>query len=392
MHFEPAPSTQDPSTIRDRLGKELLLDRELDSDPEPDERAPRKREGLPPGFRMRHARHYVEQLTGDAPLRTVREIALADIEAPPEEPDVDVDALERSVRQIGVLEPLLLRQHGRGYRVIAGVNRLRAARNAGLGTVPCLVHDVDEEVFDTMRQAVTHRAAAAVPAPSDLAVSPSADVPLSAALAGLSDGLSFVAALLPAIAAAGDDRLRCTTLTDLASVELTRARTVAAAASLLGSTPDLVREDASGQELIEEALGELSIETRLRGIRVHTAMPSEDYRVPLDRGLIRLALGSMLQGMCLLGAGSVRVTMTGTQVRPALIVALTQAEVPIAPDAPARFFDAGWGDHPAGPAGALLLAAAVRVARLHGGRLNVQQQPVEGCTMTFVIPRPLMSS
>ena len=32
------------------------------------------REGLPKAFRMRHGRHYVEQLMGDTPLRTVREI------------------------------------------------------------------------------------------------------------------------------------------------------------------------------------------------------------------------------------------------------------------------------------------------------------------------------
>ena len=42
------------------------------------------REGLPKAFRMRHGRHYVEQLMGDAPLRTVREIAVADFHAVPD--------------------------------------------------------------------------------------------------------------------------------------------------------------------------------------------------------------------------------------------------------------------------------------------------------------------
>lgn len=34
------------------------------------EERPRSREGLPAAFKMRHGRHYVEQLMGDAPLRT----------------------------------------------------------------------------------------------------------------------------------------------------------------------------------------------------------------------------------------------------------------------------------------------------------------------------------
>jgi hypothetical protein len=50
------------------------------------------REGLPKAFRMRHGRHYVEQLMGDAPLRTVREIAVADFHSVPES-DADLSTL-----------------------------------------------------------------------------------------------------------------------------------------------------------------------------------------------------------------------------------------------------------------------------------------------------------
>ena len=39
------------------------------------------REGLPPAYRMRHAPHYVEQLMGDTPLQTVRQISIEEIDA-----------------------------------------------------------------------------------------------------------------------------------------------------------------------------------------------------------------------------------------------------------------------------------------------------------------------
>ena len=41
----------------------------------------RSREGLPPAYRMRHAPHYVEQLMGDTPLQTVRQISIDEIDA-----------------------------------------------------------------------------------------------------------------------------------------------------------------------------------------------------------------------------------------------------------------------------------------------------------------------
>ncbi|MCA1651627.1 MAG: hypothetical protein LC753_15585, partial [Acidobacteria bacterium] len=44
---------------------------------------PHSREGLPPSYQMRHRRHYVEQLMGDAPLNAVKEIAVADIHSDP---------------------------------------------------------------------------------------------------------------------------------------------------------------------------------------------------------------------------------------------------------------------------------------------------------------------
>ena len=52
-----------------------------------------------------------------------------------------LEALARSVARHGLLQPILVRRVDGGYEVIAGERRLRAARRAGLATVPAIVRD-----------------------------------------------------------------------------------------------------------------------------------------------------------------------------------------------------------------------------------------------------------
>ena len=77
------------------------------------------------------------------------EIALNDLDPNPEQPRraFDREALEtlaESIRQSGVLQPLLVTPEGARYRIVAGERRFRAARMAGLQTVPCVVREMDE--------------------------------------------------------------------------------------------------------------------------------------------------------------------------------------------------------------------------------------------------------
>src|SRR5947209_19759763 len=54
-------------------------------------------------------------------------------------------ALTASVRELGVLQPVLVRAMGNGsYELIAGERRWRAARRAGLATIPAIVRTVDD--------------------------------------------------------------------------------------------------------------------------------------------------------------------------------------------------------------------------------------------------------
>jgi len=81
---------------------------------------------------------------------TVRDIPIADIDPNLSQPrkDFDKDSLEQlaeSIRQAGVLQPILVVENGTRYRIIAGERRYRAARIAGLETIPCIVRNLTEE-------------------------------------------------------------------------------------------------------------------------------------------------------------------------------------------------------------------------------------------------------
>lgn len=80
-----------------------------------------------------------------------RELPVASIRANVFQPreHFDEDALETltaSVRELGVLQPVLVRQVGiDDYELIAGERRWRAARRAGLETIPALVREVEDQ-------------------------------------------------------------------------------------------------------------------------------------------------------------------------------------------------------------------------------------------------------
>jgi ParB family transcriptional regulator, chromosome partitioning protein len=79
----------------------------------------------------------------------VREIDVARIKPNPEQPRIqfDEDALDElsdSIRERGVLQPILLRPDGENYMIIAGERRWRAAQRARLHSIPAIVREIDE--------------------------------------------------------------------------------------------------------------------------------------------------------------------------------------------------------------------------------------------------------
>lgn len=57
-----------------------------------------------------------------------------------------IEDLSASIREIGMIQPIVVRYTGNGkYELIAGERRLRAAKNIGLQFVPCIVNNVNDE-------------------------------------------------------------------------------------------------------------------------------------------------------------------------------------------------------------------------------------------------------
>jgi ParB family chromosome partitioning protein len=58
--------------------------------------------------------------------------------------DTKIDKLASSIRDRGIIQPLLVRRNGDGYELIAGERRLRAAQKAGLREVPVVVREASD--------------------------------------------------------------------------------------------------------------------------------------------------------------------------------------------------------------------------------------------------------
>lgn len=109
---------------------------------------PAKR-GLPSTLKMRHDRHYVEELSALRGAPIGKMISVEKLQPNPQQPRVDMGDLQEliaSIKEKGILEPLLVRPSDVGgrYMIISGERRYRAALEAELREVPCIEMDVDE--------------------------------------------------------------------------------------------------------------------------------------------------------------------------------------------------------------------------------------------------------
>lgn len=59
--------------------------------------------------------------------------------------ELELDELSDSIRQHGVMQPVVVRQTVRGYELIAGERRWRASQRAGLAEIPALIRDLDDQ-------------------------------------------------------------------------------------------------------------------------------------------------------------------------------------------------------------------------------------------------------
>ena len=103
--------------------------------------------GLPETLRMRHDEHYVEALAASAGAPVGRMISIELLDPNPNQPRQvmgDLSELMASVSEKGIIEPLIVRQRGGRYQIIAGERRYHAAVQVGLRDVPVVVREVDD--------------------------------------------------------------------------------------------------------------------------------------------------------------------------------------------------------------------------------------------------------
>lgn len=104
--------------------------------------------GLPNEKKMRHDAHFVEEITSERSEAVGRMIELDRVVPNPHQPRKqfgDLSELVASIREKGILEPILVRRDDDTglFTIIAGERRYQAARLAGLSRVPCIEVDVD---------------------------------------------------------------------------------------------------------------------------------------------------------------------------------------------------------------------------------------------------------
>jgi ParB family transcriptional regulator, chromosome partitioning protein len=103
--------------------------------------------GLPTSLKMRHDEHYVDALTNPAGAPIGRMIPIDQIDPNPDQPRQvmgDLSELMASIAEKGIIEPLIVRQRGGRYQIVAGERRYQASVQVGVRELPVVIRDVDD--------------------------------------------------------------------------------------------------------------------------------------------------------------------------------------------------------------------------------------------------------
>jgi hypothetical protein len=342
---------------------------DFDSDDALRHRVVTEREGLPSGYRMRADAHYVDQLTGRSPDVPMRLVAVEDIDEPEDASSIatgDLRPLMQSIKEHGVVQPLLVLKNGTRYRLIAGRNRLAAARAVQLARVPCLVHQVDEAQAAALARATQVRA--------EVTRVPVAAV--QAASQGRTDIVARVAESVSAIRSAAAMAAGAVTpmarrvALDLVRAEAWRASWQLAAAEILDDVHEWRLRPLHLGSLVRQASDGFASECRLRSVGLRLNLVDGDSSGEFDEDAIICAVtGAVIATADLVGGGDA--PEIGVTVRrwnsDALAIEIAQDIVSPAPIVAERFFDSEWLDRPGGATAAMGAIGAQIVAERHGG-------------------------
>lgn len=342
---------------------------DFDTDDALRHRVATEREGLPSGYRMRADAHYVDQLTGRSPDVPMRLVAVEDIDEPEAASSVatgDLRPLVLSIKEHGVVQPLLVLRTGDRYRLIAGRNRLAAARAAQVARVPCLVHQVDEAQAQALARATQVRAdVTRVPVVvADASTGGHADT-----VARVAESVSAIRSAAAMAAGAVTPMARRVAL-DLVRAEAWRASWQLAAAEILDDAHEWRFRPLHLGSLVRQASDGFASECRLRSVGLRLSLADGDASAEFDEDAIICAVtGAVIATADLVGGGDapeISVTLRRWN-SDALAIEIAQDVVSPPPVVAERFFDSAWVERPGGWTATMGASVARVVAERHGG-------------------------
>ncbi|HEV3063215.1 MAG TPA: ParB/RepB/Spo0J family partition protein [Vicinamibacterales bacterium] len=243
---------------------------------------PPQREGLPAHYRMRAERHYVDSITSSSAGIPIRLLPVEQFETPPPEAGGSLDALIKSIRTHGIVQPLLVRKRAAQYEVIAGKRRFVAATTLGLTEVPCVLHQVDDTAAAALSVAENVRAN-----PGGASLRATVGAQISEAIGRIADDVSRFQASLAVLRSAPDGFERTVTA-DLLAAQASRTLWLANTAALLAGGRCRQGKRRPLSAILDDLVRQFDPECRLTGLRIDLGGPPP--AVTVDDCFVTIAL------------------------------------------------------------------------------------------------------
>lgn len=212
----------------------------------------------------------------------VRLVSVRQLQTPAPTAGAELDALTRSIREHGILHPLLVREKDGVFEIVAGRRRYAAALAAGLTEVPCIVKQVDDAEADALALAENTRGGGS---PNSLRSAIAAQ--LSAAVGDIRGGVAAMVrslGLLPTMRPGYERDI----VEDLVRAQAWRTLWLANTTSFLSSGQLPPGRRRSFPAVVDGVLEGFEPERRLAGLRFDVAHTSTHAVV--DDSLVGLAV------------------------------------------------------------------------------------------------------
>ncbi len=107
-----------------------------------------KKRGLPDFVKMRHDGHFVDEIASSSNPISIRMIKLKRIVVNPHQPREElgnIRELAQSIKEKGIIEPIIVRKKNGKFEVVAGERRVRAAEMAGIDEIPAIEMELEDD-------------------------------------------------------------------------------------------------------------------------------------------------------------------------------------------------------------------------------------------------------